>query len=182
MLVTGDIIVNYEIPYACRLILSGYNTDPLQFLWFWFLFYGPSTHFRSFRARSVTLITLFLDNPPRQFTNTYCTFFASNWQLLFLNQRKRKNGRRNVFVTKSPRKNVSYVGIELGTAFMPTGHTSDRATTPGFNSSGHPSRLTTKPTQWHVSPTKTVRMKKARVLSYPLSAQWRLWSDTHCHL
>ena len=25
----------------------------------WFLFYGPSTHFRSFRARSVTLTTLY---------------------------------------------------------------------------------------------------------------------------
>ena len=36
----------------------------------WFLFYGPSTHFRSFRARSVNLATLFLDKPPRQFTST----------------------------------------------------------------------------------------------------------------
>ena len=41
----------------------------------WFLFYGPSTHFRSFRARSVTLTALFLGKPPRQFTRTYCTFF-----------------------------------------------------------------------------------------------------------
>ena len=32
--------------------------------------------------------------------------FASNWQLLFLNQRKRENCHRNVFMTKSPRKNV----------------------------------------------------------------------------
>ena len=32
--------------------------------------------------------------------------FASNWQLLFLNQRKWENGRRNVFMTKSQRKNV----------------------------------------------------------------------------
>ena len=38
-----------------------------QFL-VWFLFYGPSTHFRSFRARSVNLATLFLGKPPRQFT------------------------------------------------------------------------------------------------------------------
>ena len=30
--------------------------------------------------------------------------FASNWQLLFLNQRKRENGHRNFFMTKSPRK------------------------------------------------------------------------------
>ena len=36
----------------------------------WFLFYGPSTYFRSFRARSVTLTTLFLGKPPRQFTST----------------------------------------------------------------------------------------------------------------
>ena len=36
----------------------------------WFLFYGPSTHFRSFRVRSVNLATLFLGKPPRQFTST----------------------------------------------------------------------------------------------------------------
>ena len=53
------------------------------------------------------------------------------------------------------------------------------------------SRLLTKPTNWHVRPAKTkislgippvwsvfaVRMKKAWVLSYPFSAQPRLWSD-----
>ena len=33
------------------------------------VFYGPSTHFRSFRARSVNLATLFLGKPPGQFTN-----------------------------------------------------------------------------------------------------------------
>ena len=37
---------------------------PLQMFFFWFVFYGPSTHFRSLRARSVTLITLFLGKPP----------------------------------------------------------------------------------------------------------------------
>ena len=58
--------------------------------------------------------------------------FASNWQLLFLNQRKRENGRRNLFMTKSPRKNVPDVGIELGAACMPSGHASDRATAPGI--------------------------------------------------
>ena len=31
----------------------------------WFLFYGPSTHFRSFWARSVNLATLFLGKPLR---------------------------------------------------------------------------------------------------------------------
>ena len=34
------------------------------------LFYGSSTHVRSFRVRSVTLTTLFLGKPPRQFTST----------------------------------------------------------------------------------------------------------------
>ena len=33
-------------------------------------FYGPSTLFRSFRARSVNLSTLFLGKPPGQFTST----------------------------------------------------------------------------------------------------------------
>ena len=50
--------------------------------------------------------------------------FASNWQLLFL----RENGFRIIFMTKSPRKNVSNVGIELGAVCMPSGHASDRAT------------------------------------------------------
>ena len=47
------------------------------------------------------------------------------------------------------------------------------------------SRLMTKPTKWHLHPAKTkislrvfaVCMKKAWVLSYPLSAQRRLWSN-----
>ena len=53
------------------------------------------------------------------------------------------------------------------------------------------SHLMTKPTKWYVRPAKTqislgirpvwsvfaVRMKKHCVLGYPLSAQWRLWSD-----
>ena len=41
------------------------------FLQFWLVvlvFYGPSTHYRSFRVRSVNLATLFLGKPPRQFT------------------------------------------------------------------------------------------------------------------
>ena len=53
------------------------------------------------------------------------------------------------------------------------------------------SRLVTKPTKWHVRPAKTdqpghppslisvfaIPMKKAWILSFPLSAQRRLWSD-----
>ena len=34
--------------------------------------------------------------------------------LLFLNQRKWKNGRRNIFTTNSSRKNVPDVGVDLG--------------------------------------------------------------------
>ena len=70
------------------------------------VFYGPSTHFRSFRARSVNLATLFLGKPPRQFTSTFAHSFASNWQLPMLNQPKGENGRRIFFMTKSQRKNV----------------------------------------------------------------------------
>ena len=35
-------------------------------------------------------------------------------------------------MTKSPRKNVPDVGIELGAGCMPSGHASDRATAPGI--------------------------------------------------
>ena len=48
------------------------------------------------------------------------------------------------------------------------------------------SRIVTKPTKWHVRPAKTqislirafaVHLRKAMILSYPLSALRRLWSD-----
>ena len=39
-------------------------------------------------------------------------------------------------MTKSPRKNVSDVGIELGAACMPRGHASNRATAPGLQMLG----------------------------------------------
>ena len=123
----------------CSLVLNCFAIHTIMHLLYfkplvlvWFLFYGPSTHFRSFRARSVTLTTLFLRKPPRQFTSVSTHSFASNWQLLFLNQRKRENGRRNFFVTKSPRKNVLDVGIKLGASCMPSGCASDRATAPGI--------------------------------------------------
>ena len=57
-----------------------------------------------------------------QFTSTWCTFFRQNRQLLFLIQRKRENGPKNYFMAKSPRKNLSDVGIELGAPCMPSGH------------------------------------------------------------
>ena len=70
----------------------------------WFLFYGLSTHFRSFRARSVTQTILFLGKPPRQFTSTSIHSFASNWQLLFLYQQMREDGRKLFFVSNFSRQ------------------------------------------------------------------------------
>ena len=96
------------------------------------LFYGPSTQFRSFRARSVTRTTLFQGKPLGSLPVLSAHSFASNWQLVFLNQRKRENGRRIFFITTSPRKNVPDLGIELGAACMPSGHASDPATAPGL--------------------------------------------------
>ena len=55
------------------LILLFWGSFIVWFKWdlfVWFLFYGPSTHFRSFRAWSVNLATLFLGKPPKQFTST----------------------------------------------------------------------------------------------------------------
>ena len=68
-------------------------------------------------GRSVILTTLFLSKPPRGSLPVLSIHsFAINQQLLFLNQRKRKNGRRNIFMTKFSQKNVPDVRIDLGTA------------------------------------------------------------------
>ena len=72
----------------------------------WLLFYGPSTHFMSFRVRSVTLINYSWASLLGSLPVLSAHSFTSNWQLLFLNQRKRENGRRIFFMTKFPRKNV----------------------------------------------------------------------------
>ena len=45
----------------------------------------------------------------------------------------RKNGRRNIFMTKSSQKNVPYAGIDLGTACILSGIASDRETVPGLH-------------------------------------------------
>ena len=61
--------------------------------------------------RSVILTTLFLGKPPagsEQVLSEYS--FAIIFFSLFLNQRKRKNGHRNIFITKHSRKNVPNVG------------------------------------------------------------------------
>ena len=87
----------------------------------WFLFYGASTHFRSFRAWSVNLPHCSWASLLGSLPVLSAHSFASNWQLLFLNQRKRENERRNLFMTKSPRKNVPDMGIELGAHAKRTG-------------------------------------------------------------
>ena len=129
-------LTHYARKYRCgpRLLrnVDLWLTLQENMFWFgWFLFYSPSTQFRSFRARSVNLARLFLGKLLGGLPVLSAHSFASNWQMLFLNQRRRENGRRNVFITKSPWKNVPNVGIELGAACMPTELASDQATAPG---------------------------------------------------
>ena len=99
----------------------------------WFLFYSPSTHFRSFWVQCYHNHTVPGQAWPsllRSLAVLGAHSFASNWQLLFLNQRKRENGCRIFFMTKSWWRNVPDMGIELRTTCMPSGHASDRATMP----------------------------------------------------
>ena len=92
----------------------------------------PFETFRSFRARSVNLSTLFLGKPPRQFTSTSSAHsFDSNWQLPFLNQRKGENGRRNYFMTNLHERMLPDVRIEPTTVRIPGGRASDRVTARG---------------------------------------------------
>ena len=82
-------------------------------------------------GRSVILSTLFLDKPPRDRLPVLSAHsFAINRQLLFLNQQKRKNGRRNIFMTKSSQKNVPDPRIDRGAACFPSDIPTDRAIAP----------------------------------------------------
>ena len=90
-----------------------------------FLFYGPSTHLRSFRARSVTLTTLILGKTVYQYLVHILlpvTDNCSSW----ISGRGRENGRRTFFMTKSPQQKVPDMGIKLRVACMPSGHASDQ--------------------------------------------------------
>ena len=80
-----------------------------------FVFYGLSTLFMSFQARLVNLSTLFLGKPPRQPAH----YFASNWQLPFLNQRKWENGFRNNFMTNLHKGMSPDVRTEPATVRIP---------------------------------------------------------------
>ena len=61
---------NLFLRFRTRIIVKVARKICILCFWFDFCFYGPSTHFRSFRARSVNLATLFLGKPPMQFTST----------------------------------------------------------------------------------------------------------------
>ena len=57
--------------------------------------------------------------------------FASNWQLPFLNQRKRENGRKNYFLTNLHERMLPDVRIEPATICIPGRRACDRAIAPG---------------------------------------------------
>ena len=80
------------------------------------VFYSPSTHFRSFQARSVNLATLSWANLLGSVPVLSAHLFPSNWQIPFLNRRKGENSCRNIFMTKSQQKNVAGLGLEPATA------------------------------------------------------------------
>ena len=52
--------------------------------------------------------------------------------MLFLDQRKRKNGRRNIFMTKSSQKDVPDARIDRGASCFPNDIATDRAIAPSF--------------------------------------------------
>ena len=89
-------------------------------------------YIHSKQLRSCSDGQLSLSKPPRGCLPVLSVHsFVINRQLLVFNQRKRKNGRRNIFMAKSSRKNVSDTGIDLSTACIPSGIATDQATTPG---------------------------------------------------
>ena len=63
------------------------------------------------------MIILFLNNPSGG-VYQYLVYILSQLtdSFSFLNQQKRKNGHRNIFMTKFSRKNVQDVGVNLGSA------------------------------------------------------------------
>ena len=123
---TCDVFINDSYHGLCFPTVNSHTIpflsyNPISFLFVVLVFYGPSTLFMSFRARSVNLSLLFLEKPPRQFTSTYESVhsFASNWQLPFLNQRKGENGRLNYFMIKLHQWMLPDVRIEPATVRIP---------------------------------------------------------------
>ena len=86
-------------------------------IWFNLLHYVHVAQLRSRRKGQLSYQHTDPGKPPR------CSLpvlgihsLAIHRQLLFLNQRKRKSGHRNIFMTKSSRKNVPDTGYNLDTA------------------------------------------------------------------
>ena len=81
----------------------------------------------------MVLSTLFLGKPSRgSLPGLSIHSFAINRQLLFLNQQKRKNGRRNVFMTKSSQKNVLDTRIDRSASSIPSDITTDLTIGPSY--------------------------------------------------
>ena len=66
----GPDVPNIHLKYLYRFHLNDVCEIEIFNVVVVLMFYGPSTLFRSFRARSVNLSTLFLGTSPRQFTST----------------------------------------------------------------------------------------------------------------
>ena len=82
---------------------------------------------------AINLTTHFLGRlrPFNRLTSTQCTFFASNWQLPFLNQRKGENDRRKDFMINLNNRMVPDRSRELAISWSPVEHAFDWATGPG---------------------------------------------------
>ena len=90
----------------------------------------PLTLFRSFRARSVNLTTLFLGK------DRFLVLILSrpvNWQLPFLNLRKGENGRRNCFHDQISTKECGRTELEPATPEFAIRLARDCARRPGYN-------------------------------------------------
>ena len=84
-------------------------------------------------GRSVILATLFLGKPPGgRLPVLSAHSLAINWQMLFLNQWKRKNGRRNIFMIKSSWKNVPGVRIDRSASWFPSNIAANQAISLGY--------------------------------------------------
>ena len=120
---------------SLKRISSTSNTHLFMFLvWFEFCFTALQLIFGHFERRQLPLPHCSWARLLGSLTVLLSAHsFTINWHLLFENRRKRENGCKNFFMTKSPLKNVTDVGIELEAACMPSGHASDRAAAPGLN-------------------------------------------------
>ena len=144
---------------------------------------------------SVNLTTLFLDRRRSISRSPVLSAhpFASNWQLLYLNQRYRENGSRNVFMTNLHERMWLDRRIKPATIWIPGRSASNRATRPYWPGNIlyfmiilEMSHLMTKPTKWSVRPVKTQTslgicpVWSESLLSVwrklgSLVTQWRLW-------